>query len=268
MLIYAIDDEPNMLYLLHESIVEAMPEAKIRDFTLGSEAVKRLEEGGERPDAVFSDIRMPGLSGMELASRLKRAAPKTKLVFVTGYDYAADAYQLHVDGYIFKPAEAERIREELEHLFPEGLGESERLRVRCFGNFEVFWRGQPLAFGRKPTRELFAYLVDRQGALCSSDEIIAAIWEDAGDLKNARHRIRNYASDLKSSLKSIGMRDALVTQGQLVAVRMDRLDCDYFRALAGDASAREAFRGEYMEQYSWAEKTKASLHFGFSGKRR
>ena len=78
MLIYAIDDEPNMLYLLHEAIAEAAPGAEIRDFTLGADAVARIEQGGERPDAVFSDIRMPGLSGLELASRLKRAAPKMK----------------------------------------------------------------------------------------------------------------------------------------------------------------------------------------------
>ena len=96
MLIYAIDDEPNMLYLLHEAIAEAAPEAEILDFLLGTEALARMEKGDAIPDVVFSDIQMPGVSGLELAARMKELSPETKLVFVPGYDYAMDAYRLHV----------------------------------------------------------------------------------------------------------------------------------------------------------------------------
>ena len=39
-----------------------------------------------------------------------------------------------------------------------------RLRVQTFGNFEVFWKEQPVRFERSKTRELFAYLIDRRGA--------------------------------------------------------------------------------------------------------
>ncbi len=120
MIIYAIDDESHMLYLLHSAIAEAAPEAVIEDFRLGTEAVEHMEKSGARPDVIFSDIRMPGLSGLELAARIKEVSPETKLVFVTGYDYAMSAYQLHVHGYIPKPPDAERIREELAHLFPRG----------------------------------------------------------------------------------------------------------------------------------------------------
>ena len=264
MLIYAIDDEPNMLYLLHEAIAEAAPEAEIVDFSLGSEAVERIEREGVRPDVVFSDIRMPGISGLELAARLKALSPGTRLVFVTGYDYAMDAYQLHVRGYIPKPVEAERVREELEDLLEQPASAANRLRVRCFGTFEVFWRNHPLALSRKQTKELFAFLVDRRGALCSSEDIIATLWENPIDDKSAKHRIWNLTSDLRASLKAIGMEDVLVSQGKQLAVRTDLLDCDYYHYLDGDPSARQAFRGEYMEQYSWAEMTKGGLTFNSS----
>lgn len=260
MTIYAIDDEPNMLFLLHQAIAEAAPEAEIEDFSFGTAALACIEQGGARPDVIFTDARMPGLSGLALADRVRQLSPRTKLVFVTGYDYAMDAYQLHVQGYIPKPVSAERVREELEHLFPGEL-ESGRLRVQCFGSFEVFWRGQPLSFSRKKTRELFAFLVDRQGALCSSEEIIAALWEDAEDSRNAKHRLWNLTGDLRACLKAIGMEEVLVSSGQRLAVRTALLDCDYYRALEGDAAARESFRGEYMEQYSWAESTKGGLIF-------
>lgn len=260
MLIYAIDDESNMLYLLHQAIAEAAPEAEILDFSLGSQAVAFLEGGGARPDAVFSDIRMPGLSGLELAVRLKTLAPRTKLVFVTGYDYAVDAYQLHVHGYITKPVEAERVREELDVLFPQPPA-GNRLQVRCFGSFEVFWQGRPLHFGRGQTRELLAYLVDRRGALCSAEEIIGVLWEDAADTANAKHRLRNLVSDLKAALDDIGQGGVLIRQRNRLAVKTDLLDCDYYRMLTGDMGAVNAFSGEYMEQYTWAEITKGGLVF-------
>lgn len=263
MLIFAIDDEPNMLYLLHEAIAEAEPDADILDFSLGSEAVAYLETYEVRPDVIFSDIRMPGLSGLEMAARIRQLTPDTKLVFVTGYDHAMDAYQLHVSGYIQKPAEAERVREELNYLFPEEPAAKEKLRVQCFGPFEVYWKGRPLAFSRKQTKELLALLVDRRGALCSTKEIIATIWEEPGDISSAKHRVWNLTSDLRASLKAIGMEDVLISRNRQIAVWTDLLECDYYLALSGDPSAQRAFHGEYMEQYSWAEGTKAHLLFRF-----
>ena len=264
MLIFAIDDEPNMLYLLHEAIAEAAPDAEIMDFALGSKAAEYLGgdmENSRRPDVIFSDIRMPGLSGLELAARLRKLSPGTKLVFVTGYDYAIDAYQLHVDGYITKPVEAERIREELYHLFPDEPAADEKIRVQCFGQFEAFWKGQPLAFSRRKTKELFAYLIDRRGALCSTDNIISVLCEEQQNTGRSKHLVWNLTSDLKSTLRSIGMEDVLVSKNRQIAVRPALLDCDYYMALDGSMSAGSMFSGEYMEQYSWAEVTKAGLHF-------
>ena len=172
-----------------------------------------------------------------------------------------DAYRLHVRGYIPKPVEAERVREELDALFPEPPA-AKRLRVQCFGMFEVFWQNRPLFFQRKQTKELFAYLVDRRGALCSSEAVMAALWEDPDDIGAAKHRVWNLTSDLRASLKAIGMEDVLISRGGQLAVRTDRLDCDYYRMLSGESAARDSFRGEYMEQYSWAETTKGSLLFG------
>ena len=115
MLFFAIDDEPRMLRLLHKAIAEAEPDAEIMDFTEGDELLAAL--AGRTPDVVFSDVELQGMTGLELAVQIKNAAPETKIIFVTGYpQYASDAYRLHVNGYIIKPPEAERIREELSQL--------------------------------------------------------------------------------------------------------------------------------------------------------
>lgn len=117
MLIFTIDDEPKSCKLLRRTVEEAAPEAEVMSFPGGLEAIEAIHTQKLTPAVIFSDIVMPELDGLELAVRLKTAAPDAKLVFVTGYsDYAVHAFQLHASGYIIKPADTERIREELAHL--------------------------------------------------------------------------------------------------------------------------------------------------------
>ena len=270
MLIFAIDDEPKMCRLLQKTIQEADPRAEVRSFPDGLKAIEAIETQGLEPTVIFSDIVMPDLDGLELAVRLKTAAPDSRLIFVTGFtEYALKAYQLHASGYIIKPPEPERVREELKELerkLPADgrRPETNRLQVRCFGHFEVFWKGKPLAFGRQQSKELLAYLIDRCGAYCSSEEIIAGIWEDVQDMKAAKHRLRNLTYDLRKALADVGLEGLLLHRRNQLAIVTGMLDCDYYRMLDGDMEAVNAFRGEYMAQYSWAELTKGNLFFRIS----
>ena len=50
------------------------------------------------------------------------------------------------------------------------------VKVQCFGNFEVFVGGRPLSFKRSKSKELLAYLVDRNGATCTNGEMLAVLW--------------------------------------------------------------------------------------------
>ena len=261
MLFFAIDDEPRMLSLLHKAIAEAEPDAKIMDFTEGDDLLAALSK--HTPDVVFSDVELQGMNGLQLAVQIKNAAPDAKIIFVTGYSqYAADAFRLHVSGYILKPAEAERIREELDYLkLPKTEMQPEKLRVRCFGFFEVFWQGKPIIFPRSKAKELLAYLIDREGAYCTAGEIICALWEDGAEGKDAKGHLRVLSSDLSTVLKSIGMRDVLLKKRGQLAVDRDKLDCDFYRMQDGDTAAVNAYRGEYMKQYSWAELTAGRLYF-------
>lgn len=262
MRIFAIDDEPRLLDLLHKAIAQAAPEAELMDFSLGADAVEAIEARGLLPDAVFSDIRMPGMDGLALAVRIKQLAPDAQIVFVTGYaDHAADAYRIHARGYILKPVDAARVREELEQFPPPAPPERGKLQARCFGYFEAYWDGKPLTFHRRQTKELLAYLIDREGATCTAEEAIAALWEEDGDLKTGKHRIRNLIGDLRSTLEEIGMGEALIRGRDWLAIRRDMIDCDYYRMLDGDTAAVNSFRGEYMAQYSWAELTRGMLYF-------
>lgn len=264
MTIFAVDDERPMLEELHEAIAEAAPGAEILDFRRASDALEAITARGVVPDVVFSDISMPGMDGLHLAVRVKTAAPNAQIVFVTGYsEYALEAWKRHVNGYLMKPVDAAAIREQLSYLsVPSSAApKAGKLTVRCFGNFEVFWQGKPLTFGRRQTKELLAYLVDREGAYCTAGELITALWEDEADSQEAKNYLRVLTSDLTAALREIGMKDVLLRKRGLWAVNRALLDCDYYRMLRGDMQAVNAYRGEYMVQYSWAELTAARLYF-------
>ena len=264
MLIFAIDDEPAMLSELHDAIAAAAPGAEIMEFKRAAEVISAITEQGAAPNVVFSDIELPGMDGLNLAVQIKNSAPGAKIVFVTGYSqYALEAFKRHVNGYLMKPVDADMIRAELDAMdLPQPLLEqTEKLRVRCFGHFEVFWRGKPVFFQRRQSKELLAFLIDREGRACSAEEIAAALWENEGDATAAKQRVRNIVSSLRATLKEIGMEELLVREHRHVAIRREMLDCDYYRMLSGDMSAVNAYAGEYMVDYSWAELTNGRLHF-------
>lgn len=262
MLIFAIDDEESILKDTQEIILKAVEgRAEIRGFKRSKDAMEAIEKG-EIPDVVFADIVMPGISGLEFAVRLKKISPDTRIVFVTAHEeYAIEAFKVKAHGYVMKPLNVEDVRTELESVpFYKKSGE-DKLEVKCFGHFDVLWRGEPLIFTRKQSKELLAYLIDRQGAACTSGEIAMALWKEGNDTKAEQNRIRVLVNDLRNTLKKIGMERVLIREHRELAVRRDLIDCDYYRMLEGDMEALNSYRGKYMVEYSWAELTNANLYF-------
>ena len=261
MRVFVIDDEEHILQETTELMREASESAEIRSFHRAAAALDAIREG-DRPDVVFSDIEMPGISGLEFAVRLKTISPETRIVFTTGYEqYAVEAFRIKAHGYLMKPLTIQSLRDELDYVPEMRKTSQDKLIVRCFGYFDVYWRGKPVIFGRKQSKELLAYLIDRKGAACTSEELVSALWGDSSGRKDAKHGIRNLVGDLRETLKQIGMEDVLIRRGAHIAIRPELLDCDYYRMLAGDMAAVNAFRGEYMSNYSWAELTAGTLYF-------
>lgn len=259
MQVFAIDDEQAMLNELHAAICEAAPDAKILDFKRAKPALDAIQEG-VIPDIVFSDIELPGIDGITLTTQIKELAPDAKIIFVTAFSsYAVDAFRMHADGFVMKPVEPVRIREELDIVFPQKK-EPIKLYARCFGEFEVFVQDEPLVFSRSRTKELLAFLIDRNGGTCTGPQITNALWEDKAG-KNPQSYLRVLTADLRHTLDSAGLANVLVREHGQWAIRPDLIECDYFRMLKGDSNAISAFNGDYMSQYSWAERTTAKLHF-------
>lgn len=85
------------------------------------EALRVLGEGGV--DAVFLDVAMPGLTGLELASVLSRFKEPPKVVFVTAHsEHAVEAFDLRAVDYVLKPVREERLREAVRRIGDVGAG--------------------------------------------------------------------------------------------------------------------------------------------------
>jgi DNA-binding LytR/AlgR family response regulator len=100
------DDEPNLAQNLRDRLLAAWPQLEVLPLAAnGIEALRAITE--EEPDVAFLDIRMPGLTGIELARRIEA---KTHVVFVTAFDqYAVEAFDREVVDYLLKPVTDERL---------------------------------------------------------------------------------------------------------------------------------------------------------------
>lgn len=260
MNIIAVDDEFPTLYLLEKAIREAVPEGRLAGFASAREALAYAE--GHQVDIAFLDIEMASFDGLTLAGRLKEIRGETNIIFVTGHSrYAAEAFALHASGYILKPVEPIDILREMENLrHPVQAQSAHRVRVNCFGSFAVFVDDKPLLISGAKVKELFAYLVHKNGAAATSAEIASVLWEDRESSQSVKSNTRNVIAQLSRLLKDAGVGDILQRGWNSIAIDAERIACDYHEVLRGNAAALNAYMGEYLREYSWAEWTAAFLN--------
>ena len=103
------EDETLLRHALVAQLQRAWPELRIvAECEDGASALESIAE--LQPDVAFLDIRMPGLTGIEVARGLADASPRTQVVFVTAYDqYAIDAFEQGAIDYLLKPITRERL---------------------------------------------------------------------------------------------------------------------------------------------------------------
>ncbi|MCL2443281.1 MAG: response regulator [Treponema sp.] len=256
MKILTIDDSERALKLLTNSIAEAQPAAQVFAFSKPSEL---LEFAKLNPcDIAFLDIQMWGKNGLEVAKELKELNSKINIIFVTAFSkYASEAFELYPSGYILKPVTKEAVEREIENLrFPIDQKTNAHIYAQTFGNFDIFSYGTPLKFSRSKTKELLAYLIDRNGAAVSMNELCAVLWENDGDTENLKAYLRKLTGDLSKVLREVGAKDIILKQRNSIAIVPHKIVCDSYGFMKGDPACINSYRGQYMNQYSWAEAPK------------
>lgn len=109
------EDEPNLALALKEALARTWPDLRVVD-VVGNGLAAITAVDLHAPDVLFMDIRMPGLTGLQVAERLACAASPL-VVFVTAYnEYAVQAFEREAVDYLVKPVNDTRLVETVERL--------------------------------------------------------------------------------------------------------------------------------------------------------
>ncbi|NJR71806.1 MAG: response regulator transcription factor [Gammaproteobacteria bacterium] len=110
------DDEPRLALALRDSLGETWPELNIVAIGhSGGEALGLIAE--HEPDIAFLDIRMPGLSGIEVARQVAGSEGAPRIVFITAYnEHAMAAFDARAVDYLLKPVKSSRLAETVARL--------------------------------------------------------------------------------------------------------------------------------------------------------
>lgn len=170
-----VDDEPLATeYTLGQCAL--LPEInEVKGFTEAQSALDWLRDHSS--DLAILDINMPEIDGITLAARIKELYPRMAIVFLTAYkEYAFDAYAVHPSGYLLKPVSQQKLAAEVRYAC-SGVHKSPHahIQIKTFGLFDVYVDDRPISFRLSKSKEILAYLVDKQGAGVTRSEIFAAV---------------------------------------------------------------------------------------------
>ena len=261
MKMICVDDEPLAVeYTLRQcSLLPEISEAQ--GFTEAQTALEWLRD--HSVDLAILDIDMPEIDGITLAARMKEVSPQTAILFLTAYkEYAFDAYCVHPMGYLLKPVSMEKLAAEVRYAFELPRPSSHaHIHIKTFGVFDVYVDGSPVSFSLAKAKEIFAYLVDKQGSGVTRREIFAAVWDDRLYDRKMQKQMDVYIRSLRETLEEYGIPEIMEMKKGILRIRPDTFICDAYLFFSGDSGAINTYRGEYMSTYSWASITESILYW-------
>lgn len=125
--VYIVDDEVWIILGLKKLLEKLNIDANVVG-TANNGLTAKEEIARFKPDVVFADIRMPGLSGLELLQEIPDVSPNSKVVIISGYaefSYAQEAVQHHAYDYLLKPIKEEELSRVMMAILSEQGEESE-----------------------------------------------------------------------------------------------------------------------------------------------
>lgn len=290
MKILAVDDEMLMLDALTDSIRIAAPDAEIHAFRRPSEALEFARKNRVDVAFLDIRMRgMDGLELGRNLLKLYPELNLIFCTSYDEYISEAFR-KIRCNGYITKPVDPDQIAAELSHLrvpinsvstrtaMPEPAPPApepsvqaaaqapaptaaapsvsptapypSRVRIQCFGRFEAFVDGAPIAFSSSKTKELLAYLVHGCGGICNNQETIAALWDDDNRHDSYYKKIRK---DLMMTLTRLDCDDIIIQHRGGMGIDTEKVDCDYYHWKNSNPGKEPDL---YMTQYPWANITK------------
>lgn len=259
MKLICVDDEKIMLegmLMICESI--SVVDSAV-GFRQGRKALEYIKENAI--DVAILDIDMPDINGIELGKEIKALSPDTEIIYATGYgEHAVEAFQVHAAGYLLKPVRKDDLEKELTYISNHHVAAGQahnasdeiKLVAHAFGNFEAYVNGKTMDFKYSKSKELLAYLIDREGSMITNAQLEIILWDDDESHQSYLNKLK---VDLIDTLEKAGISDIITKSWGSIGIDVNKVDCDYYKWKAQSMEQRSPFGGEYMSQYSWAEYT-------------
>jgi len=270
--IAAVDDEMHVLERFERIVLEVKELELCGLFETGEQLLSYLKD--HPLDAVFLDIEMPGVNGLQLSERILDINETIDIVFVTAYNqYAVEAFELQAMDYIMKPLTAERLGKTVQRLLKtkRTVERPGKPIIQCFGDFEVFLNGEVLAWKNSKAKELLAFLIHKKGVPVNWEKIADAVWPDY-DSEKAQTNFHANTYLLRKRLAEAGISQILESRRGNYRVVTEQVFCELYQLeelIKGYQSKRTEdlrlleqlkHRG-YMEAsgYAWAHPRAAEL---------
>jgi len=239
-----------------------------------------------KPDVLFLDIEMPGLTGVEVAKEIMKSTNRAPLfVFTTAYDnYAIDAFEIEAIDYLLKHVKMDRLQKTVERLLKERkikkivYADEDKLHIRLGSNVSFSTDNKeytPVKWRTAKARELFLYLLQNNNRFIHKGTLLELLWgEEELDrgysilyttVYNVRKALQSYPSHIELDNTNDGyilrLYDVHVDlhewESQLIQLsdEIDDSNIDDFLL------AMELNSGPYLEEfdYIWIEAEKRRL---------
>jgi len=112
-----VDDEQTLVFFLRRGLSEAGLNCDVDVVSSGEEALAKL--AFSKYQVLITDLKMPGIDGLMLASAARSLHPTIGIILMTAYgsrEVEAEVEQLMIDGYLTKPFQMERLRDLVEKI--------------------------------------------------------------------------------------------------------------------------------------------------------
>ncbi len=170
----------------------------------------------DKPDVVFMDIDMPGLTGIDLAYQIQNIKYDIIIIFVTAYpQYAVDAFRVHALDYILKPLKDSSFATTMDYVMKQyeliqlrRLNETkDKLLINCLGRLEVVNKNQEtMKFSTQKCKELLSYILCNADGTITRDDLIRHVFPG----ENPDNGLNNYYVTLyrlRNSLAKFGFTE-------------------------------------------------------------
>lgn len=272
MRIAAVDDETHALERFQRMVSDIAELNLCGLFETGEQLLAYLS--ANPLDAIFLDIEMPGVNGLQLSEQIQNLNENIDIIFITAFNqYAVEAFELQAMDYIMKPLTEERLAKTIRRLLKTNrtAKRSGKPFVHCFGGFEVFIDGEAMTWKNSKAKEVLAFLVHKNGVPVGWEKIADAVWPDFNAEKaQANFHATTYL--LRKRLAEAGLSQILVSVRGNYRIAADKVDCDVYlleeMIKKNRVKSKEDFRlleqqvqKGYMEAcgYEWAYPRAAEL---------